>query len=96
RNPWYLLLGRVDDRLGISRDTFCQRLQAAGIPATPFYPHTLQQNPMYTGGLPHRALPCPVAEACIDDSFWLPFRLLMGDEARTRDIARTVAYAVRG
>jgi len=96
RNPWYLLLGRVDDRLGISRDTFCQRLQAAGIPATPFYPHTLQQNPMYTGGLPHRALPCPHAEACIGDAFWLPFRLLMGDEAKTREIARALRQAALG
>lgn len=96
RNPWYLLLGRVDEALRMTRDAFCERLQAAGIPATPFYPHTLQQNPMYVEGLPHRALPCPNADGCIGDAFWLPFRLLMGDAAKTREIAGTLKYAVLG
>ncbi len=91
RNPWYLLLGRIDAaEFGETRDAFCGRLQASGIPVTPFYPHTLYQNPMYMGGLPHRVLPCPVAEACVLDAFWLPFRLLMGDEAMTARIADVV------
>ncbi len=91
RNPWYLLLGRIDAaEFGETRDEFCARLQASGIPVTPFYPHTLYQNPMYVGGLPHRVLPCPNAEACVRDAFWLPFRLLMGDGEMTARIADVV------
>ncbi len=91
RNPWYLLLGRIDAaELGETRDEFCARLQASGIPVTPFYPHTLYQNPMYVSGLPHRVLPCPNAEACVRDAFWLPFRLLMGGEEMTARIADVV------
>ena len=87
RNPWYLLLGRMERE---RRDEFCARLQASGIPVTPFYPHTLYQNPMYVSGLPHRVLPCPNAEACVRDAFWLPFRLLMGGEEMTARIADVV------
>lgn len=88
RHPWYLLLGRIEAAaFGESRDAFCERLKGLGIPATPFYPHTLYRNPMYQNGLPYRALPCPNAEACIQDAFWLPFRLLMGDTEQTREIA---------
>jgi len=91
RNPWYLLLGRISaEEFGETRDAFCARLQASGIPVTPFYPHTLYQNPMYVGGLPHRVLPCPNAEACVRDAFWMPFRLLMGSEAETVRIADAV------
>jgi len=91
RNPWYLLLGRISaEEFGETRDEFCARLQASGIPVTPFYPHTLYQNPMYVGGLPHRVLPCPNAEACVRDAFWMPFRLLMGGEAETARIADVV------
>ncbi len=91
RNPWYLLLGRIsEEELGETRDAFCARLQASGIPVTPFYPHTLYQNPMYVGGLPHRVLPCPNAEVCVRDAFWMPFRLLMGDVALTARIADVV------
>jgi len=42
------------------------------------------------GGLPHRVLPCPNAEACVRDAFWMPFRLLMGGEAETARIADVV------
>ena len=88
RNPWYLLLGRIDAAVfGETRDAFCARLEASGIPVMPFYPHTLYQNPMYRSGLPHRVLPCPNAEACVRDAFWLPFRLLMGSGAMTARIA---------
>lgn len=88
RNSWYLLLGRVT---GGDRNAFCKRLQAAGIPCTPFYPHTLYQNPMYTNGVaPFRAMPCPNAEAYLGDAFWIGFRALMGDETTTRAVARVV------
>jgi len=93
RNSWYLVLGRVD--AGRDRNAFVKGVQAAGIPATPFYPHPLYGNPMYTeGGAPHRVLPCPNTEACIADAFWIGFRALMGDEATTRAVARAVAGAL--
>ena len=86
RNSLYLILGRMANG---GRDAFCARLQAAGIPCTPFYPHTLYQNPMYTSGdSPCRVMPCPNAEAYIGDAFWIGFRALMGDEANTRAVAR--------
>lgn len=89
-NAWYLLLGRIDaDRFGITRDEFCEDLQAAGIAVTPFYPHPLYGNPLYRGG-GCRVEPCPVAEACIGDAFWLPHRLLMGREEDTRELARLI------
>jgi dTDP-4-amino-4,6-dideoxygalactose transaminase len=87
RNSNYLVLGRVDG----DRNAFCERLQAEGIPCTPFYPHTLYGNPLYTSGdAPCRVMPCPNAEACINDAFWIGFRALMGDEATTREVARVV------
>ncbi|MDZ7638030.1 MAG: DegT/DnrJ/EryC1/StrS family aminotransferase [Bryobacterales bacterium] len=54
RNCWYLLLGRVDAaRLGITRNQFAAALSEAGIPCTPFYPHTLYENPLYHSS-PHQ------------------------------------------
>jgi dTDP-4-amino-4,6-dideoxygalactose transaminase len=93
RNSWYLLLGRIDAaRFGESRDSFHKRVTAAGIPCTPFYPHTLYANPVYTEKIaPCRVMPCPNAEACVQDAFWLGFRVLMGDEETTRAIARVLA-----
>jgi dTDP-4-amino-4,6-dideoxygalactose transaminase len=92
RNSWYLILGRVTNG---GRDGFCSRVQAAGIPCTPFYPHPLYGNPMYTSGnSPCRVMPCPNTEAYIGDAFWIGFRALMGDEATTRAVARAVAAAV--
>jgi len=92
RNAWYLVLGRTAN--GLDRDAFCKKLQAEGIPTTPFYPHTLYGNPVYVNGdAPCRVLPCPNAEACIGDAFWIGFRALMGDEATTRAVARAVAVA---
>ena len=86
----YLLLGRIDEpRFGISRDEFHKALTAQGIPCTPFYPHTLYGNPLYQqGGC--RVEPCPVAEACIRDAFWLPHRVLMSDEQTIREIAAAI------
>lgn len=83
----YLLLGRIDAaRFGATRDEFHRALAAQGIPCTPFYPHTLYANPLYQpGGC--RVEPCPVSEACITDAFWLPQRVLMGDEETTRAVA---------
>jgi len=92
RNSWYLVLGRV---AGGGRDTFCKRVQEAGIPCTPFYPHPLYGNPMYVdGSLPCRVTPCPNTEAYIGDAFWIGFRALMGDEDTTRAVARAVAAAI--
>jgi dTDP-4-amino-4,6-dideoxygalactose transaminase len=94
RNAWYLVLGRVEGR---DRNGFCKRVQAEGIPCTPFYPHTLYQNPMYAGGdSPSRVLACPNAEAYIGDAFWIGFRALMGDAETTRAVARAVAKALSG
>lgn len=93
RNCWYLVLGRVDAAtLGITRNQFAAALGEARIPCTPFYPHTLYENPLYQQ-LPNRVTPCPVAKACIEDAFWLPHRVLLGDEACTRALATGIAEA---
>jgi dTDP-4-amino-4,6-dideoxygalactose transaminase len=86
----YLLLGRIDaGQFGLSRDEFHKALTAQGIPCTPFYPHTLYGNPLYQqGGC--RVEPCPVAEACIHDAFWLPNRVLLAEEETTREIASVI------
>jgi dTDP-4-amino-4,6-dideoxygalactose transaminase len=92
-NSWYLLLGRIDARrMGRTRDEFHRALTAQGVPCTPFYPHTLYGNPFYCeGGC--RVEPCPVAEACIGDAFWLPHRALLGDEETTGAIAGAILKA---
>jgi dTDP-4-amino-4,6-dideoxygalactose transaminase len=89
-NSYYLLLGRIDERkFGMGRNEFHKRITGAGIPCTPFYPHPLYGNPLYQrGGC--RVEPCPVSEACIQDAFWFPHRVLMGDEETTREIAAVV------
>jgi len=92
-NSWYLFLGRVDSpRAGCTRDEFHRALAAQGVPCTPFYPHTLYGNPLYRNG-GCRVEPCPVAEACIVDAFWLPHRALLGDESTTREIAAAMRAA---
>lgn len=83
----YLLTGWVDQ----DRDGFHARLTAQGFPCTPFYPHTLQNNPLYLKRTNCRALPCPNAEARILDAFWIPHRVLLGDD----DGARALAAAIR-
>jgi dTDP-4-amino-4,6-dideoxygalactose transaminase len=86
-NSWYLLLGRV-----AARDEFHCKLTAQDVPCTPFYPHPLYGNPLYRqGGC--RVAPCPVAEACVRDAFWLPHRVLLGDEETTRELAAAVRQA---
>jgi dTDP-4-amino-4,6-dideoxygalactose transaminase len=89
-HSYYLLLGRIDaQKFGMTRDEFHRALTEQGIPCTPFYPHPLYGNPVYRGG-GCRVEPCPVAEACIRDAFWLPHRVLMGDEETTREIASAI------
>lgn len=93
-NSWYLLLGRIDaKRLGMSRDEFHKLLTAAGVPCTPFYPHTLYENPLY-GQYPCRVEPCPNAEASIRDAFWIPHSVLMGDEMLMLEIAGVMRKAM--
>ena len=77
-NSQYLLLGRIQHAT-VTRDQFCGALKAEGVPCTPFYPHTLYQNPVYKAG-GRRVMPCPNAEACVDDAFWLPHRVLLAAE----------------
>ncbi|HLY20777.1 MAG TPA: DegT/DnrJ/EryC1/StrS family aminotransferase, partial [Bryobacteraceae bacterium] len=88
-NSWYLLLGRIP-----GRDVFHKALTDEGVPATPFYPHPLYGNPLYKQGN-CRVEPCPVAEACIEDAFWLPHRVLLGDEETTREVAAAMRQAAR-
>lgn len=92
QNSWYLLLGRLRGA-AISRDEFHQALTAAGVPATPFYPHTLYANPLYRDG-GCRVTPCPNAEACILDAFWLPHRVLLADEETIQEVATIIRCAV--
>jgi dTDP-4-amino-4,6-dideoxygalactose transaminase len=86
----YLMLGRIDAGLfGVTRDEFHRQITASGIPCTPFYPHPLYGNPLYkTGGC--RIEPCPNAEACVQDAFWFPHRVLLGSEADAAELASLV------
>ncbi len=89
-NSYYLLLGRIDAaRFGMTRDEFHREITSLGVPCTAFYPHPLYGNPIYRS-IPCRVEPCLVAEACIQDAFWFPHRVLMGDEETTREIAAAV------
>ncbi len=90
RHSHYLLLGRVDARrFGAGRDALCEALAARGIPCTPFYPHPLYANPVYqSGGC--RLEPCPVAEECVRDAFWLPHRVLMSDAEGMAELAAVI------
>ena len=89
-NSWYLLVGRLP--VG-NRDEFTTALAAAGVPCTPFYPHTLYQNPLYAeGGC--RVMDCPIAEARVRDSFWLPHRVLLGDDGTTEAVGEAIRQAL--
>lgn len=88
-NSWYLVLGRIP-----TRNQFHQALSEAGIPCSPFYPHTLQQNPVFQT-VPCRITPCPNAEACVQDAFWLPHTVLLGDEETTHEIAAQIRHAAK-
>jgi len=93
-HSWYLMLGRVDEaRLGMSRNEFHKMLNTAGVPCTPFYPHTLYQNPLYQA-LPCRVEACPNSEAAIHDAFWLPHYLLLSDDETIQEVAGIVRAGV--
>ena len=90
-NAFYLLLGRIDaGKFGKTRDQFHKELLAREVPCAGFYPHPLYGNPLYQQGN-CRVEPCPVSEACIQDAFWFPHRMLMGDEETTRSVAAAIA-----
>ena len=86
----YLFLGHI-----AARDRFQQAVVAAGVPCTPFYPHPLYGNPYYRDGGACRIEPCPVAEARVKDTFWLPHRALLGSEEDTRAIAGVLREAAQ-
>lgn len=91
QNSFYLLIGRA--RRAERRDQICRKLAAAGVPCTPFYPHTLYQNELYLrGGC--RVTACPVAEQCVRDAFWLSHRALLAEPAVTNQIADVIRGAV--
>ncbi len=92
RNSWYMLLARAQDPQLAAE--IRQALTAAGIPSA-FYPHTLYQNPLYPKS-PCRVMPCPVAEAMIHDSFWLPHRVLLAEQNAIRQIADVMRNAAIG
>ena len=89
-NSNYLLIGIVNEKeFGVGRDQFQRSLVDAGFPCTPFYPHTLYQNPLYRqGGC--RVYPCPVSEQRVQDAFWLPHRVLMSDQATLQRLVATI------
>ncbi len=68
-------------------------MQAAGIPCTPFYPHTLYQNPLYQQ-IPCRVMPCPQSEAYLKDAFWIPHTVLLGSEELIHHVAGAVRRVV--
>jgi hypothetical protein len=75
----------------MTRDEFYSHMTQRGIPCTPFYPHPLYGNPLYAAGNnPCRIEPCPVAEACIQDAFWFPHRVLMSGEETLGEIAAAI------
>ncbi len=85
----YLFLGRT-----ANRDAFHRAVVAAGVPCTPFYPHPLYGNPLYQrGGC--RVEPCPVAEACVKEAFWLPHRVLLGSEEDALAVAAVLRRAAQ-
>ena len=89
-NSWYLLIGRL---AGIDRDEFTASLASAGVPCTPFYPHTLYRNPLYSETR-CRVMECPVAEARVHDSFWLPHRVLLADEGTIEVVGEAIRTAL--
>jgi dTDP-4-amino-4,6-dideoxygalactose transaminase len=91
RNSFYLLVGCVAGGQS-ARDSFVQKLRAAGAPCTPFYPHTLYQNPLYRRR-ECRVMPCPVAEQSVHDAFWLPHRVLLAEEDTIRQVADAMKTA---
>jgi dTDP-4-amino-4,6-dideoxygalactose transaminase len=96
QNPWYLMIGRARGGEPV-RNELCRALKAAGVPCTPFYPHPLYANELYSEGRAKcRVLPCPSAEDRVRDSFWLPHRVLLADEATIQEVAAIMRQALVG
>lgn len=92
QSSFYLLIGRVRGPSG-ARDAWQSKVTAAGVPCTPFYPHTLYANPVFRR-VPCRVMACPIAEQSIRDAFWLPHRVLLADETTVQEVAAAVRSAV--
>jgi 3-amino-5-hydroxybenzoate synthase len=86
----YLLLGWIDG----DRNAFHRSLTSAGFPCTPFYPHTLYDNPLYKERNNCRVMPCPDSEARIDNAFWIPHRALLGDDSDTAALVAAMRSAI--
>jgi dTDP-4-amino-4,6-dideoxygalactose transaminase len=94
QNSYYLLPGRLRGD-HVTRDDFHRALKLAGIPSTPFYPFPLYGNPLYREPGSCRVMPCPNAEACVNDAFWLSHVLLLADEQTIEEAAQHIRQAVR-
>ena len=92
QNSWYLTVGRLRAS-GVRRDGFVRVLGEAGIPCTPFYPHTLYQNPLYMTER-CRVMECPVAERSLREAFWFPHRVLLADEDTILRMAELIREAL--
>jgi dTDP-4-amino-4,6-dideoxygalactose transaminase len=92
QNSWYLMIGRLRGP-DVNRDAFVQRLIQAGVPCTPFYPHTLYQNPLYRTE-PCRITECPVAERSLGECFWFPHRVLLAEEETILRLAGVIREAL--
>jgi dTDP-4-amino-4,6-dideoxygalactose transaminase len=92
QNPQYLLTGRLKNSAA-DHHALCSELSTRNIPCSPFYPHTLYQNPVFKN-VACRVLECPVAEARINDGFWLGHRLLLADEETIRECAVLMRSAI--
>jgi dTDP-4-amino-4,6-dideoxygalactose transaminase len=93
QNCFYLLPGRLRNAR-VSRNEFHARLTRAGVPITPFYPFPLYGNPVYAQPGTCRVMPCPNTEACVEDAFWLPHRLLLADEETIQETGREIRKAL--
>ena len=92
QNPQYLLTGRLR-ATGLDHQVFCAELSVHKIPCAPFYPHTLYRNPVFES-TPCVVMPCPVAEARVQDGFWLGHRLLLAEEETIHECARLIRSAI--
>ena len=93
QNPFYLMIGRL--RAGkVQRDRLVEALTEAGVPCTPFYPHTLYRNPLYQTE-ECRVTPCPEAESRVKDAFWLPHRVLLAEPDTVKQIAAILVSALK-
>ena len=94
QNSFYLLPGRLR-HTSIDRNKFCERLEEAGVPSTPFYPFPLYGNPLYQREGSCRIMPCPQAEAYVQDAFWLPHRVLLSEQTTIEQIAAVIRSILR-